>query len=297
MSKNYKLEDCDILEINDHMLLVYDDGENPHQKILIMSSSPKMFNDHAIKIFGENEWMEYLLYLYDEFAENVVGYLLDDMYDNHYDTYMTVHAKIHGYYHGDDTCGWGEDCDHCDCCTDDICLTMSVVRTDENGHRWATFDKDSVENLSDEMLCMLADDMEIPNYDLKSRVELVDAICAEESDIDEDDCDCVDDCDGDCDNCEYAELDDRNNDEKIAQKAAPQYENVNGPAHYNGTECIENMRKLFGDEAVRWFCICNAYKYRFRKGNKPGQSAEVDESKAHWYEDYAAKMMSEQRYY
>ena len=60
---------------------------------------------------------------------------------------------------------------------------------------------------------------------------------------------------------------------------------------------IENMRKLFGDEAVRWFCICNAYKYRFRDGSKPGVSAEQDHEKAHWYEDYAVKMMGEQRYY
>ena len=76
-----------------------------------------------------------------------------------------------------------------------------------------------------------------------------------------------------------------------------QYEYVNGPAHYNGTECIENMRKLYGDDAVRWFCICNAYKYRFRDGSKPGVTAEQDKEKAHWYEDYAANMMGEQRYY
>ena len=136
-----------------------------------------------------------------------------------------------------------------------------------------------------------------------------DCIC--HYDDDEDD---TDECDGDCDNCEFAELDDR--DEKdddsceaeehpewphpIEEDTKPdssQYEYVNGPAHYNGTECIENMRKLFGDEAVRWFCICNAYKYRFRDGSKPGVAAEQDEKKARWYEDYAVKMMGEQRYY
>lgn len=110
-----------------------------------------------------------------------------------------------------------------------------------------------------------------------------------------------DDCDEDCENCEFAELDDRNNDKSDAQPKAlqdiQQYEYVDGPAHYHGTECIENMRKLFGDEAVRWFCICNAYKYRFRDGSKPGVAAEQDEEKARWYEDYAVKMMGEQRYY
>ena len=72
---------------------------------------------------------------------------------------------------------------------------------------------------------------------------------------------------------------------------------MDGPAHYHGTECIEKMRKLYGDDAVRWFCICNAYKYRFRNGSKPGVTAEQDEEKARWYENYAANMMGEQRYY
>lgn len=62
-------------------------------------------------------------------------------------------------------------------------------------------------------------------------------------------------------------------------------------------EWIEKMRKLYGDDAVRWFCICNAYKYRFRNGSKPGVTAEQDEEKARWYENYAANMMGEQRYY
>lgn len=376
MSKKYKLEDCDILEINDHMILTYDDGENPRQKILVMSNSPKMFDDRAIKIFGEDEWMEFLFCLYDDFADNTIGKLLDDMYDNHNDTYKMVHAKMHGYYHGEDVCECDESCDNCEHCDESGYLTMKVVRTDENGHRWAAFDKESLEKIEDGILYALADDMDIPNPDLKTRAELIDAICAEESDIDSDEYDCVDDCNGDCDNCEYAEMDDqkegvvvpefhntgkhdkngrsiykydRDEIEKLSYSQVcdminildvdveefderddlidklcdltclvdeehvdwpqeilsdtkqsdkeQQYESVNGPAHYNGTECIENMRKLYGDEAVRWFCICSAYKYRFRKGNKPGAPAEMDEGKAHWFEDYVAKMMSEQRYY
>lgn len=139
--------------------------------------------------------------------------------------------------------------------------------------------------------------------------------CDDDTDDDEDD---INECDGDCDNCEFVELDDRDEkdddscaceedehpdwphpikDDTNTQPEAQQYEYVNGPAHYHGTECIENMRKLFGDEAVRWFCICNAYKYRFRDGSKPGVAAEQDEDKARWYEDYAVKMMGEQRYY
>ena len=60
---------------------------------------------------------------------------------------------------------------------------------------------------------------------------------------------------------------------------------VNHPSHYQGKhECIEVMRALFGDEAVKDFCKCNAYKYRFRAGKKG--SAEEDIKKAEWYEDY-----------
>lgn len=75
------------------------------------------------------------------------------------------------------------------------------------------------------------------------------------------------------------------------------YEYVDKPNHYGGLECIENMRRLYGDDAVRWFCICNAYKYRFRKGKKPGTSMSQDEEKAAWYEDYAVKMMDEKTFY
>ena len=41
-----------------------------------------------------------------------------------------------------------------------------------------------------------------------------------------------------------------------------------------------------GDEAVRHFCICNAYKYRFRAGAKQGETAQSDIAKAEWYERY-----------
>lgn len=100
---------------------------------------------------------------------------------------------------------------------------------------------------------------------------------------------------GDCENCEYTVLNDHDNEDESEDSA--DYEYVDGPAHYHGTECIEKMRKLYGDDAVRWFCICNAYKYRFRNGSKPGVTAEQDEEKARWYENYAANMMGEQRYY
>ena len=60
-------------------------------------------------------------------------------------------------------------------------------------------------------------------------------------------------------------------------------ESVNHPAHYQGKhECIDEMIALFGLDAVRCFCMCNVYKYRFRAANKNGQE---DIAKAEWYMD------------
>ena len=70
-------------------------------------------------------------------------------------------------------------------------------------------------------------------------------------------------------------------------------DNVNHPAHYQGThECIEIMAALFGVEAVKAFCRCNAFKYRFRADRKNG---EEDIKKAEWYEDYLIKLCDSDR--
>jgi hypothetical protein len=61
-------------------------------------------------------------------------------------------------------------------------------------------------------------------------------------------------------------------------------EAVNHPEHYQGKyECIEEMINLFGIEAVKDFCKCNVYKYRFRAGRKQGEEYEKDISKAENY--------------
>ena len=77
------------------------------------------------------------------------------------------------------------------------------------------------------------------------------------------------------------------------EKTSSSYESVNGPSHYNGTDCIENMRKLYGDEAVKYFCLCNAYKYNYRAGKKPGSSMDEDVKKSQWYYDYLVKIIQE----
>lgn len=72
---------------------------------------------------------------------------------------------------------------------------------------------------------------------------------------------------------------------------------INHPSYYNkgNRECIDIMRDLFGNEAVKGFCRCNSFKYRFRAGNKPGNYAEKDLKKAEWYEDYLQKMNAAER--
>lgn len=61
-------------------------------------------------------------------------------------------------------------------------------------------------------------------------------------------------------------------------------DNVNHPTHYETGkfECIEVMEETQGTEAVKAFCICNAFKYLYRHKNKNGIE---DIKKARWYID------------
>ena len=60
-----------------------------------------------------------------------------------------------------------------------------------------------------------------------------------------------------------------------------EHDAVNHPQHYQGKyECIDEMIALFGVEAVKAFCRCNVYKYRFRADRKNGRQ---DIEKAEWY--------------
>lgn len=57
---------------------------------------------------------------------------------------------------------------------------------------------------------------------------------------------------------------------------------VNHPSHYETGkfECIEVMQEIFGVDAVRDFCKCNAFKYVYRMDRKNGTE---DVKKAIWY--------------
>ena len=58
---------------------------------------------------------------------------------------------------------------------------------------------------------------------------------------------------------------------------------INHPKHYNregAMESIDEMLLLFGKDAVKHFCLCNAWKYRYRAADKNG---EEDMKKSDWY--------------
>lgn len=59
-------------------------------------------------------------------------------------------------------------------------------------------------------------------------------------------------------------------------------DNVNHPGHYSTGkfECIDVMCEALGEDAVKGFCICNAFKYIYRHNRKNGTE---DVEKAIWY--------------
>ena len=64
-------------------------------------------------------------------------------------------------------------------------------------------------------------------------------------------------------------------------------ENINHLDYYknaDGKECIDVMEEVFGISQLISFCKIHAFKYRWRAGNKPGNSKEKDLAKADWYE-------------
>lgn len=62
----------------------------------------------------------------------------------------------------------------------------------------------------------------------------------------------------------------------------PKDEEINHPSRYAGSkyECIDIMLDVFGKEAVKHFCLLNAFKYIWRQEKKGGV---YDVKKAIWY--------------
>lgn len=70
-------------------------------------------------------------------------------------------------------------------------------------------------------------------------------------------------------------------EEKVEQPQ--EHDVINHPNHYcrdGAMESIDEMVLLFGKEAVKHFCLCNIWKYRYRSNAKNG---EEDIKKSDWY--------------
>lgn len=66
--------------------------------------------------------------------------------------------------------------------------------------------------------------------------------------------------------------------------AESEYDVVGHPRHYNregAIECIDEMELIYGPEAVMWFCLLNAHKYRYRAGLKDNGYQDLE--KSDWY--------------
>lgn len=61
---------------------------------------------------------------------------------------------------------------------------------------------------------------------------------------------------------------------------------INHPSHYEGDkiECIDAMIESLGEDNVKGFCLCNAFKYIFRCMKKHDTPL-ADIKKARWYLD------------
>jgi hypothetical protein len=71
--------------------------------------------------------------------------------------------------------------------------------------------------------------------------------------------------------------------EPVEEEPTSTHDIVNHPEHYcreGAMECIDEMITLFGREVVKHFCLCNAWKYRYRSNQKNGDE---DIKKSDWY--------------
>jgi hypothetical protein len=71
--------------------------------------------------------------------------------------------------------------------------------------------------------------------------------------------------------------------EEVEEEPTITHDIVNHPEHYcreGAMECIDEMITLFGREVVKHFCLCNAWKYRYRSNQKNGDE---DIAKSDWY--------------
>lgn len=94
--------------------------------------------------------------------------------------------------------------------------------------------------------------------------------------------DCPNDCTGYCD-AYRAIVRYMGNSKPTTEPTETPNDIINHPSHYcrdGGMESIDEMVLVFGKEAVKNFCLCNVWKYRYRSSTKNG---EEDLKKSDWY--------------
>lgn len=72
--------------------------------------------------------------------------------------------------------------------------------------------------------------------------------------------------------------------EEMTEETKQKPDMIDHPFYYNrknAIECIEEMELIYGPEAVMWFCLLNAHKYRYRSGLK--NNGYEDLEKSDWY--------------
>lgn len=333
MGKMFNIENCDVTMENGYLRMIYHTDKLLMPITLAIGKSYHDLNEKGMYLFGQEDWAKNVVEWSIRKESPIWHNLLADIYKNHHDLYSSIMVTPEDDEY-DDVIGYlplevisdvdektGHRIAHFNA-IDLAALDTGILHAFADAFAVEDseyMDRDElIELLSQQDIDMDECDYDCDDCDCAEKTAEGNVICHQ--DEDEEDDDGEDLCDHNCVECDCAEdssyggyichkgdtpielftvytSDEDDKAEPVTQPDAQQYEYVNGPAHYHGTECIENMRKLYGDEAVRWFCICNAYKYRFRNGSKPGVSAEQDREKADWYENYAANMMGEQRYY
>lgn len=85
-------------------------------------------------------------------------------------------------------------------------------------------------------------------------------------------------------------------DDKFREVKQDDIDMVNQPPHYkiHKMECIDEMREVFGDDVVKAYCKCAAWKYRYRAPYKG--KFEQDNEKADWYIAELKEIQDVERY-
>ena len=71
-------------------------------------------------------------------------------------------------------------------------------------------------------------------------------------------------------------------------------EKINHPRYYTHPgrkECIVEMEEKYGPEVTAIFCLTNACKYLYRRGEKANNPMHQDTNKAEWYFNYCNNLI------